>query len=167
MLLWKIAVWRTSTNLGNNFLDWAEFALEDCMFPMIGWWIFFGFACMYSFEHAQVYFFLLILFLGLVLVNMDLVVFYEHYLDRIFSTQLVWPVPLAQVWTHLQHREIQLCEHCFAMYVSIFLNKQIWKEFMLELNGKPFKCCHILNWFFRPKPDILEFISNFRDRNHF
>jgi hypothetical protein len=31
---------------------------------------------------------------------------------------------------------------------------------MLELNGKPFKCYHILNWFFLPKPGFLGILLN-------
>ncbi len=45
-----------------------------------------------------------------------------------------------------------------AMYVSIFQTTQIWKEIMLELNGKAFKCYHVFNWIFLPKPEFLEFI---------
>ncbi len=41
---------------------------------------------------------------------------------------LVWPVPLAQVWTHYK-RGNSTCEHCFAMYVSIFWTaKYKWKS---------------------------------------
>jgi hypothetical protein len=47
-----------------------------------------------------------------------------------------------------------------------FSNSQIWKEIMLELNGKPSSVTmFVLNWFSLPKPGFLEFISNFRCRN--
>jgi hypothetical protein len=52
------------------------------------------------------------------------------------------------------------------MCVSIFQTAQIWKEIMLELNGKPFKCYHILNRFLLSKPGFLEFIWIFSGRNH-
>jgi hypothetical protein len=57
---------------------------------------------------------------------------------------------------------------CIAMYVSTFLNSQVWKEIMLELNnGKPSKCYHVLNWFFVPNPGFLEFFWIFSSsRNH-
>ncbi len=49
---------------------------------------------------------------------------------------LLWLVPLAQVWTHYKIRKFNMwtlfCNVCIN-----FLNKQIWKEIMLELNGKP------------------------------
>jgi len=47
---------------------------------------------------------------------------------------LVWLVPLAQVWTHYKIRKFNMwtlfCNVCIN-----FLNNQIWKEIMLELNG--------------------------------
>jgi hypothetical protein len=53
-----------------------------------------------------------------------------------FIDRLVWPVPLAQVWTHYKIEELNMwtlfCNVCIC-----FLNSQIWKEIMLELNGKP------------------------------
>ncbi len=36
---------------------------------------------------------------------------------------------LAQVWTHYKIRKLNMW--------TLFLNSQIWKEIMLELNGKP------------------------------
>jgi hypothetical protein len=48
---------------------------------------------------------------------------------------LVWPMPLAQVWTHYKIWKLNMwtlfCNVCIK-----FLNSQIWKEIMLELNGK-------------------------------
>jgi hypothetical protein len=48
----------------------------------------------------------------------------------------VWHVPLAQVWTHYKIRKLNMwtlsCNVCIN-----FLNNQIWKENMLELNGNP------------------------------
>ncbi len=53
-----------------------------------------------------------------------------------FSFTLVWPVTLAQVWTHYKIGKLNMwtlfCNVCID-----FLNSQIWKEIMLELNGKP------------------------------
>jgi hypothetical protein len=44
-------------------------------------------------------------------------------------------VPLAQVWTHYKIGKLNMwtlfCNVCID-----FLNSQIWKEIMLELNGK-------------------------------
>jgi hypothetical protein len=49
---------------------------------------------------------------------------------------LVWSVTLAQVWTHYKIGKLNMwtlfCNICID-----FLNIQIWKENMLELNGKP------------------------------
>jgi hypothetical protein len=55
----------------------------------------------------------------------------------IFSpSSLMWVVPLAQVWTHYKIGKLNMwtlfCNVCIN-----FLNIQIWKEIMLELNGKP------------------------------
>jgi hypothetical protein len=53
------------------------------------------------------------------------------------------------------------------MYCNVcidFLNSQVWKEIMLELNGKPSKCYHVLNWVFVPKPGFLEFIWIFKQQ---
>jgi hypothetical protein len=45
----------------------------------------------------------------------------------------VWPVPLAQVWSHYKIGKLNMwtlfCNVCIH-----FLNSQIWKEIMLELN---------------------------------
>jgi rRNA maturation endonuclease Nob1 len=50
--------------------------------------------------------------------------------------ELVWPVPLAQVWAHYKIGKLNMwtlfCNGCID-----FLNNQIWNEIMLELNGKP------------------------------
>jgi hypothetical protein len=50
--------------------------------------------------------------------------------------RLVWPLPVAQVWTHYKIGKLNMwtlfCNLCIG-----FLNSQIWKEVMLELNGKP------------------------------
>jgi hypothetical protein len=50
--------------------------------------------------------------------------------------KLVWPVPLAKVWTRYKIGKLNMwtlfCNVCID-----FLNSQIWKEIMLELNGKP------------------------------
>ncbi len=43
-----------------------------------------------------------------------------------------------------------------------FFNSQIWMENMLELNGKPSKCYHVLNWFFLPKPVFFKIYLNFQ-----
>jgi len=52
------------------------------------------------------------------------------------SHVLVWPVLLAQVWTHFKIGKLNMgtlfCNVCID-----FLNSQIWKEIMLELYGKP------------------------------
>jgi hypothetical protein len=52
------------------------------------------------------------------------------------SLVLVWPVPLAQLWSHYKIGKLNMwtlfCNVCID-----FLNSQIWKEIMLELNGKP------------------------------
>jgi hypothetical protein len=52
------------------------------------------------------------------------------------SFKLVWLVPLAQVWTHYKTGKLNMwtlfCNVCIE-----FLNSQIRKEIMLELNGKP------------------------------
>ncbi len=49
---------------------------------------------------------------------------------------LVWPVLLAQVWTHYKIGKLNMwtlfCNVCID-----FLNSQIWKKIILELNGKP------------------------------
>jgi hypothetical protein len=48
----------------------------------------------------------------------------------------VWPVPLAKVWTYYKIGKLNkwtlFCNVCIHI-----LNSQIWKEIMLELNGKP------------------------------
>ncbi len=52
------------------------------------------------------------------------------------SRLLVWPVPLAQVWTHYKIGKLNM----WTLFCSVcidFLNSQIWKEIMLELNAKP------------------------------
>jgi hypothetical protein len=81
-----------------------------------------------------------------------------------FSFLLVWLMPLAQVWTDYKIGKLNVwrlfCDVCIH-----FLNNQIWKEIMLELNGKPSKCCHVLNWFFLPKPGFWEFIWIFSGRS--
>jgi hypothetical protein len=45
----------------------------------------------------------------------------------------VWPVPLAQVWSHYKIGKLNMwtlfCNVCIH-----FLNSQIWKEIMLDLN---------------------------------
>ncbi len=49
---------------------------------------------------------------------------------------LVWLVLLAQVWTHYKIGKFNM----WALFCNVcinFLNNQIWKEIMLELNGKP------------------------------
>ncbi len=47
--------------------------------------------------------------------------------------KLVWPVPLAQVWSHYKIGKLNMwtlfCNVCIH-----FLNSQIWKEIMLDLN---------------------------------
>ncbi len=52
------------------------------------------------------------------------------------NKSLVWPALLAQVWTHYKIGKLNMwtlfCKACID-----FLNNQIWKEIMLELNGKP------------------------------
>jgi len=52
------------------------------------------------------------------------------------SYYLVWPMSLAQVWTHYKIRKLNMwtlfCNVCIN-----FLNNQIWKEIMFELNDKP------------------------------
>ncbi len=67
---------------------------------------------------------------------------------------------LAQVWTHYKIGKLNMwtlfCNVCID-----FLNSQIWKEIMLELNAKPFE------WFFLSKPGFLEFIWIFSHGNHF
>ncbi len=90
------------------------------------------------------------------------------YPNIMISLVLVWPVPLAPVWTHYKIGKVNMwtsfCNVCID-----FWNSQIWKEIMLEFNGKPskaFKCYHVLNWFFLPKPGFLEFIWIFSCRNH-
>jgi hypothetical protein len=49
---------------------------------------------------------------------------------------LVWTVPLAQMWTHYKIGKLNMwtlfCNVCID-----FLNNQIWKDIMLEMNGKP------------------------------
>ncbi len=52
------------------------------------------------------------------------------------------------------------------MYVSIFWTIKYEKNSCLNWMISFQKCYHILNWFFLPKPDCLEFISNFSNRNH-
>jgi hypothetical protein len=78
------------------------------------------------------------------------------------SLKLVWPLPLAQVWTHYEIGKLNMwtlfCNVCID-----FFNRRIWKEIMLEWNGKP---SSVLNWFFLPKPDSLEFILILSGRNH-
>jgi hypothetical protein len=56
---------------------------------------------------------------------------------RVFAlVLLMWPMPFAQVWTHYKVEKLNMwtlfCNVCID-----FLNGQIWKEIMLELNGKP------------------------------
>jgi hypothetical protein len=49
----------------------------------------------------------------------------------------MWHVMLTQVWSSLQNRETQHV-NIVLQYICInFLNTQIWKEMMLELNGNP------------------------------
>jgi len=49
---------------------------------------------------------------------------------------LVWPVPLAQVWTHYKIGKLNMwtlfCNVCID-----FLNSQIWMDIMLEMNSNP------------------------------
>jgi hypothetical protein len=52
-----------------------------------------------------------------------------------FHKQLVWPVMLAQVWTHYTIGKLNMST-LFCNVCIDFLNSQIWKEIMLELNGK-------------------------------
>jgi hypothetical protein len=63
---------------------------------------------------------------------------YFHGQKLLFVTlyTLVWPVPLAQVWTHYKIGKLNWWTLFCNVYIS-FLNSQIWKEIMLELNGKP------------------------------
>ncbi len=53
-----------------------------------------------------------------------------------FIDRLVWPVPLAQVWTHYKIGELNMWT-LFCNVCIYFLNSQIWKEVILELNSKP------------------------------
>jgi hypothetical protein len=53
--------------------------------------------------------------------------------------KLVWPVPLAQVWTFYKIEKLNMWK-LFCNVCIDFLNSQIWKEIMLEWynwNGKP------------------------------
>jgi hypothetical protein len=49
---------------------------------------------------------------------------------------LVWPVALGQVWTHYKIGKLNMLT-LFCNVRIDFLNSQIWKEIMLELNSKP------------------------------
>jgi len=53
-----------------------------------------------------------------------------------FIDRLVWPVLVAQVGTHYKRGELNMWT-LFCNVCIYFLNSQIWKEIMLELNGKP------------------------------
>jgi hypothetical protein len=48
---------------------------------------------------------------------------------------LVWPVTLAQVWTHYKIGKLNMWK-LFCNVCIDFLNSQIWKEIVLKLNGK-------------------------------
>ncbi len=53
-----------------------------------------------------------------------------------FIHRLVWPVSLAQVWTHHKIGKLNMWTLFYNVCIN-FLNSQIWKVIMLELNGKP------------------------------
>jgi len=53
-----------------------------------------------------------------------------------FLNTLVWPLPLAQMWTHYKIGKLNMWTLFCNVYIN-FLNNQIWKEIMLELNVKP------------------------------
>jgi len=48
----------------------------------------------------------------------------------------VWPVSLAQVWTHYKIGKLNMWTLFYNVCID-FLNVWISKEIMLELNGKP------------------------------
>jgi hypothetical protein len=62
-------------------------------------------------------------------------IWYVCFFCMIISCTLVWPVALAQVWTHYKIGKLNMwilfCNVCID-----FLDSQIWKEIMLELNCK-------------------------------
>jgi len=53
-----------------------------------------------------------------------------------FIHRLVWHVPLAQVWTHYKIGKLNMWTLFCNVWID-FLNSEIWKEIMLELNGEP------------------------------
>jgi hypothetical protein len=77
---------------------------------------------------------------------------------RLVQYLLVWPVQLAQVWTHYKIGKLNM----WTLFYNVcfdFLNSQMWKKIMLELNGKPSSVTTL-------STDFLEFIWIFSSRNH-
>jgi hypothetical protein len=60
----------------------------------------------------------------------------------------MWLVLLAQVWTHYRIGK-PTCEHCFAMYDSIFWTAKYERKSCLNwMNGKPWSVTMFSTWFF-------------------
>jgi len=93
------------------------------------------------------------------------------------SSILVWPVPLA----HYKIGKLNIASLMGFLIMFFFgyelevylgrvcinvLNSQIWKEIMLELNGKPSSVTASSTDFSFQKPGFLEFIWIFSGKNH-
>ncbi len=82
-----------------------------------------------------------------------------------FSFTLVWPVTLAQVWTHYKIGKLNMwtlfCNVCID-----FLNSQIWKDIMLEMNGS-LQVLPPSQLIFPSKTWYFGIYLNFSGRNHF
>jgi len=91
--------------------------------------------------------------------------FLENFMEHdLFWLLLVWPVLLAQVWTHYKIGELMwtlFCNVCID-----FLNSQIWNEIMLELNDKSSSVTTFSTDFSLQNLGFLEFIWIFSCRNH-
>jgi hypothetical protein len=80
------------------------------------------------------------------------------------SFKLVWPVPLAKVWTHYKIGKLNMWT-LFCNVCMDFLNSQTWKEIMLELNGKP-SSVTTFSTDFSFQNLVFLFIWIFSGRNH-
>ncbi len=73
----------------------------------------------------------------------------KKHVNFFFSYLLVWPVPLAQVWTHYKKGN-STCEHCFAMYVSIFWTAKYERKsclnWMVSLQVLPHSFQNLVFW---------------------
>ncbi len=89
-----------------------------------------------------------------------------------FLQGLVWPVPLAQMWTcydvwWTQNMTLFCKVYLYPIARSL---QQCQRHITIPstwIEWQTFKCSNVQNWFLLPKLGFLEFIWIFSGRNHF